>query len=170
MPAKRRAAPVSGEGAGTAQERAAEALRAFGRYLVRERELRGLSRQDVARITKLAPGVVGSIESGDPARLPPGGYLHGCLRSYAGAVGLDPDDVVLRFQEVAGPAEEAQPAPPVVRARRPVRRTWRLVLAAVALAALAILALRLWGASRLPREIRGRPSPERAPYGAPSGP
>jgi cytoskeletal protein RodZ len=157
---------VSGDGAGTAEERAAEALRAFGRYLLRERELRGLSREDVARTTKLAPGVVESLESGDPARLPPRGYLLGCLRTYAGAVGLDADDVVLRFQEVAGAPEEAPPQPLAPRARRPVRRTWRLVLAAVAAAALAILALRLWGTSRLPREIRGRPSSERAPYGA----
>ena len=157
---------MSGDGAGTAEERAAEALRALGRHLVRERELRGLSREDVARITKLAPGVIESLESGDPARLPPGGYLLGCLRTYAGAVGLDADDVVLRFQEVAGAPEEAPPQPLAPRARRPVRRTWRLVLAAVAAAALAILALRLWGASRLPREIRGRPSSERAPYGA----
>ena len=157
---------MSGDGAGTAEERAAEALRAFGRYLLRERELRGLSREDVARTTKLAPGVVESLESGDPARLPPRGYLLGCLRTYAGAVGLDADDVVLRFQEVAGAPEEALPPLLAPRARRPVRRTWRLVLAAVAAAALAILALRLWGASRLPREIRGRPSSERAPYGA----
>ena len=157
---------MSGDGAGTAEERAAEALRAFGRYLLRERELRGLSREDVARTTKLAPGVVESLESGDPARLPPRGYLLGCLRTYAGAVGLDADDVVLRFQEVAGAPDEAPPPLLAPRARRPVRRTWRLVLAAVAAAALAILALRLWGASRLPREIRGRPSSERAPYGA----
>jgi cytoskeletal protein RodZ len=161
---------VSEDGPGTAEERAAEALRAFGRHLLRERELRGLTREDVARTTKLAPGVVESLESGDPARFPPRGYVLGCLRSYAAAVGLDADDVVLRFQEIGGPSEEAPPPPPVPRARRPVRRTWRLVAAALAVAALAIVVLRLWGVSRLPREVRGRPSAERAPYRAPSVP
>ena len=160
---------MSGEGPGTAQERAAEPLRAFGRWLARERELRGLGRDDVARVTKLAPGVVESLEAGDPARLPPRGYLTGCLRGYAGAVGLDADEVVLRFQEAGGVAEEPAPPPPP-RPRRPVRRVWTLLFAAAALAAVAIVALRLWGASRLPREVRGRPSAERAPYRGAPGP
>jgi cytoskeletal protein RodZ len=147
-----------------------EAVCAFGRYLLRERELRGLSPEDVARVTRLAPAVIDAIEAGDPERMPPRGYLVGYLRSYAGAVGLDADEVVLRFQEAGGVAEEPAPPPPPPRPRRPVRRVWTLLLAAAALAAVAILALRLWGASRLPREVRGRPSAERAPYRAAPGP
>ena len=93
----------------------AEAVRAFGRYLLRERELRGLSPDDVSRVTRLAPAVIDSIEAGDPERMPPRGYLVGYLRSYAGAVGLDADDVVLRYQEAAG-AEDPEPATGPVRA------------------------------------------------------
>src|SRR5512141_1984214 len=79
-------------------------LEAFGRWLVRERELRGLPRDEVIRATKIAPGVVEALESGDAARIPPRAYVVGYLRAYAVAVGLDPDEVVLRFQEAAGPA------------------------------------------------------------------
>ena len=61
--------------------------------------------EDVARVTRLAPAVIEAIEAGDPERMPPRGYLVGYLRSYAGAVGLDADDVVLRFQEAAGADE-----------------------------------------------------------------
>ncbi len=111
----------------------AEAVRAFGRYLLRERELRGLSPEDVARVTRLVPAVIDAIESGDEDRMPPRGYLVGYLRSYAAAVGLDADDLVLRWQEAEGPEAGAPPAPR--RAARPAR------LVALALAGAVLLGL-----------------------------
>ncbi len=81
-----------------------EGLEAFGRWLVRERELRSLGRDEVIKATKLAPGVVEALESGEAARIPPRAYVVGYLRAYAAAVGLDSDEVVLRFEEAAGPA------------------------------------------------------------------
>ena len=79
-----------------------EGLAAFGRWLGRERELRGLSREEVTKSTKLAPGVVEALESGEEGRMPPRAYVVGYLRAYASAVGLAADDVVLRFEEAAG--------------------------------------------------------------------
>jgi cytoskeletal protein RodZ len=92
-------------------------LASFSRWLARERELRGLSRDEVLRATRLAPAVVEALEAGDPARLPPRAYVVGYLRSYAGAVGLDADEVVLRWEEAAsgeavgtaGPRRRAAP-------------------------------------------------------------
>jgi cytoskeletal protein RodZ len=81
-----------------------EGLAAFGRWLARERELRGLAREAVGRAMKVAPGVVETLESGDEARMPPRAYAVGWLRAYAAAVGLDADEVVLRFEEAAAPA------------------------------------------------------------------
>jgi cytoskeletal protein RodZ len=89
-----------------------ESLAAFGRWLARERELRGLGRDEVTRAMKLAPGTVEALESGEEARMPPRAYALGYLRAYAGAVGLDADEVVLRYQEAAGAAGPgASPAP-----------------------------------------------------------
>jgi len=82
-------------------------LVAFGRFLVQERELRGLSREDVVRATRLPASAVEAIESGDAARTPHRAYVVVFLRGYAGAVGLDPDDVVLRYEEALGPPAEA---------------------------------------------------------------
>lgn len=164
---------MSGEAPGpAADDRAVEALRAFGRYLHRERELRGLSCDDVARSTRLAAGVVESLEAGDAGRLPPRGYLFGYLRSYASAVGLDPDDVVLRFQEIeVPPGDEPSPAHAAApRPRRGVSRTGWLLAAALALALLTAAAVGLWRSARGPGEIHGRRSPERAPYRAPTAP
>lgn len=112
----------------------AERLAAFGRWLVRERELRGLRRDEVTRSTKLAPGVVDALESGEEGRIPPRAYVVGYLRAYAAAVGLDPDEVVLRFQEAAGPD-------PAREAGRRTRVAPRLaVIVAVAVVAAAALA------------------------------
>lgn len=147
----------------------ADALQNFGRYLHRERELRGLTREDVARSTKLAPAVIGALESGDPARMPPRAYLFGYLRNYSSAVGLDADDVVLRYQEAVDPGK-APPEPPEDERRflSLTRRRW--VLVALAFFAALALGLGLWRGPRGPGEIRGRRSPERAPYHAPLSP
>jgi cytoskeletal protein RodZ len=114
-------------------------LEAFGRWLVRERELRGLGRDDVIRATKLAPPVVEALESGEPARLPPRAYVVGYLRAYAAAVGLDADEVVLRFEEAAGPA--LSPA----LARRKKLQVSAAMIAALAAAAVGAL---LWALVR----------------------
>lgn len=84
---------------------AEEGLPAFGRWLARERELRGLTRDEVTRATRLAPGVVEALESGEEARIPPRAYVVGYLRNYAAVVGLDHDEVVLRFEEAVGPQQ-----------------------------------------------------------------
>ena len=112
---------------------------AFGRWLRQERELRALSREDVARSTRLAPNVVEGLESGDPARMPPRGYVYGYLRTYAAALGLDPDDVVLRWQEVEG-VEAVEP--PARRGASPRVAVAVVIAAAVAAVAAAALLLR----------------------------
>lgn len=98
----------------------------FGRWLRQERELRGLSVDEVARLTRLTAGVVEGLESGEPSRMPPHGYVYGYLRTYAGAVGLDADDVVLRWQEV----EATEPASP----RKRAGTDWRPVLVGIGVA------------------------------------
>jgi cytoskeletal protein RodZ len=142
---------------GTSQREAlAQGTAAFGRWLLQERELRGLGRDEVARLTKLGPAIIDALESGDPDRMPPKAYVFGYLRSYANVVGLDGDDVVLRWQEVVGPEER-----PAVR-RRPV--PWRAIAALVVALALAALAAYVLFAprERAPLRIdRARPATER---------
>jgi cytoskeletal protein RodZ len=64
--------------------------------------------------------------------MPPRAYVVGYLRSYASAAGLDPDELVLRWQEAAGPGPEEE--------RRPRARRWLpLVVAALLLGAVAAM-------------------------------
>jgi cytoskeletal protein RodZ len=102
----------------------AEQLAAFGRWLKQERELREMRPDEIAASTKLGAGVIEALESGEEARMPPRAYVVGYLRAYAGAVGLDADEVVLRWQEAAGDAAEEPPA-------RPRRLVPVLVVAAI---------------------------------------
>ena len=114
-----------------------ERLAAFGRWLTRERELRGLGRDEVTRAMKLAPGTVDALESGEEERMPPRAYAVGYLRSYAAAVGLDPDEVVLRFQEAAGPDGARGPG----RRRAAIAPALGALLLAVLVAGLGLWAL-----------------------------
>ncbi|GEJ58074.1 helix-turn-helix domain-containing protein [Anaeromyxobacter diazotrophicus] len=140
---------------------------AFGRWLLQERELRGLPREEVVRLTKLGPGVIEALESGDPERMPPKAYVFGYLRTYAAAVGLDADDVVLRWQEVVGP-EAPQGEAPV---RRPLPGAALTVGTVVVLLALALLAYLLLDPprERAPLKLERPRAVERAPY-APAPP
>ena len=110
---------------------------AFSTWLARERELRGLSRDAVLSATRLAPAVVEALEGGEPSRLPPRAYALGYLRTYAAAVGMDADEVVLRFEEAAG-----DPVAAARRARRgglPFRLSVVVFTLAAAAAALYLL-------------------------------
>ena len=69
----------------------------FGRYLQLQRELRGLSVDDVARQTKISPTLVSALESGQAERFPERVFVLNYVRSYAQAVGLKPDEVLSRF-------------------------------------------------------------------------
>lgn len=109
-------------------------LPAFGRWLKQERELRDMRPEEIAASTKLAAGVIEALESGEEARMPPRAYVVGYLRSYAAAVGLDPDEVVLRWQEAAGDAPE-------VVAKRSRRQLAPVLVAAVVLGVVAAMVI-----------------------------
>jgi cytoskeletal protein RodZ len=114
----------------------AEPLQAFGRWLRQARELRDMTPEEIAASTKLGRAAIAALESGEEARMPPRAYLVGYLRAYAAAVGLDPDEVILRWQEVAG-----EPPPEVPR-----RKVRRLLPVLVAAAVLGVVAAMLLGA------------------------
>jgi cytoskeletal protein RodZ len=114
----------------------AERLAAFSTWLARERDLRGLSHEAVLRATRLSPAVLEALEGGEAFRLPPRAYVLGYLRAYATAVGLDPDDVVLRYEEAAGTVGE-QPG-------RPSRKLVPMLAASAVALAAAGCALWVW--------------------------
>jgi cytoskeletal protein RodZ len=70
-----------------------------GKYLKMERELRGLSIEEAAETTKIRKHLLKAIEEDRYELLPPGLYVRGFLTAYARYLGLNPNDVVLRYEK-----------------------------------------------------------------------
>ncbi len=123
-----------------------EAYLDFGHALRSERERRGLSVDDVARITKIPPTLIGALEDGQAERFPERVFVVNYVRSYARAVGLEPDATVARYHQIPGvPHAETFDPQTLERARREqaLTRAW---LVAAGLAVLAFAAWLTWGA------------------------
>ena len=72
----------------------------LGEYLKRERELRQISLEEVAGGTKIAIYRLRAMEAGRWDKLPAEVFVKGFIKSYAEFIGLVPEDVILRYQEI----------------------------------------------------------------------
>ena len=77
----------------------------FGRYLSQQRELRGLSRDEVSRVTKIPPTLLEALEAGTVRRLPERVFVLKHVRAYAEVIGLEPNEAALRYEEVEPPPD-----------------------------------------------------------------
>lgn len=107
----------------------------FGRYLAQQRELRGMSREELARLTKIPPTLLAALEDGQVERLPERVFVLHHVRAYARMLGLSEEEVRLRYEEVDVRPPEPQPAQLEVQRRKRALATLALlaVLAAVTL-------------------------------------
>ncbi|HWP99516.1 MAG TPA: helix-turn-helix transcriptional regulator, partial [Vicinamibacterales bacterium] len=69
----------------------------FGPWLRRERERRGVSLDEIARLTKVSSDLWAAMERNDFSRWPSGIYARAYLREYCRIVGLEPDEIVDEF-------------------------------------------------------------------------
>ena len=113
-------------------------MSAFGENLRREREMRGVTLEEISSATKISLRFLDAIERDDFGKLPGGIFVRSFIRSYARYLGLDEERVVADFQAVARPQTDFdlhRMAAGNPNALRPVRRT-PLVGTAVAVALL----------------------------------
>ena len=83
----------------------------IGGRLREARQQRGLSLHDAARVTKLSINVLRAIERNDFESLPGGIYRKGYLRSLAGEVGLDPEQIAADYDKEFGAVVNPAAAP-----------------------------------------------------------
>jgi cytoskeleton protein RodZ len=123
----------------------------MGRYLSRQRRLRGISLEELAQTTRIPLRSLERLEAGSFDRQVDG-FVRGFVRTVAQGLGLDPDDTVARLlQEVRVPdASDAGPA-------SPLRRVGLLVLAVGMLAGLVAAWSALSPAASPPPAEEGRP-------------
>lgn len=101
----------------------------LGTWLRRERERRGVTLSQIAEDTKVSVPLLEGLEADDLSRWPGGIFRRSFARSYAAAVGLDPDLVVKRIEE-EHPDPAADPVPAEPAAPRPTGSSGRREAAA----------------------------------------
>ena len=117
----------------------------FGGKLRHARERRGISLRQIAASTKIAAAALEALERNDISKLPGGIFSRAFVRSYAAAVGLDPEETVREFivrfnQEPGATAETAATTLPeqeehFEQEQRRTARTAGLVVVAVSIVA-----------------------------------
>lgn len=108
-----------------------------GNYLQHERELRGISLDEVADATRISVRQLEKLEQGRFAELPGEVFVKGYLRAYARVVGLKSDDVIAMY--TGGARESLVGDAPVRISQVPAEKGRRFGLA-IALVVFAILA------------------------------
>lgn len=73
----------------------------FGENLRREREMRGISLEEISSATKVSIRFLQALENDDFASIPGGIFTRGFIRAYAGYLGLDQEQVMAEYQSVA---------------------------------------------------------------------
>ena len=109
----------------------------FGENLKREREMRGVSLEEISTATRIATRFLRAIENEQWEQLPGGVFNRGFVRAVARYLGLDEENIVAEYALAVDERPSSVPVwtgrPPVVPAERPWRR-W--AFAAVVVAAL----------------------------------
>jgi cytoskeleton protein RodZ len=107
----------------------------FGEHLKREREMRGVTLEEISAATRIAPRFLAALESEQWELLPGGVFNRGFIRSVARYLGLDEDSLVAEYAlETRGRPEPGVVADPPEEADR----NWARVFVAAVLALLVV--------------------------------
>ncbi len=74
-------------------------MASLGQSLKDQREARNISLEEIASATKIVPRYLEALEADRLNAMPGGFFIKGIIRSYAQAVGLDPDELLGRYRE-----------------------------------------------------------------------
>jgi cytoskeletal protein RodZ len=111
----------------------------FGVFLKSQREARGISLQQVAQRTNIQPEILARLEVERLDQLPEPVYIKGFVKAYAEAIGVDPQEAVLRYERRDAAHRQALSARQIRGRRRLIRRIL-LVAALVGGVTLAVAA------------------------------
>jgi len=118
----------------------------FGERLQREREMRGITLEEIADSTKIGTRSLRALEEEDFDKLPGGIFNKGFVRAYARYLGIDEEQAVTDLLAATGESEPPLPNPhptEKLTAYRSSHRGWAVALALLALAAGGYAAWRL---------------------------
>jgi cytoskeleton protein RodZ len=116
----------------------------FGERLQREREMRGITLEEIADSTKIGTRSLRALEEEDFGKLPGGIFNKGFVRAYARYLGIDEEQAVTDFLAAAGDAEPPLPNPSPTEKLTTYRSGSRGWVAALALVVLAVGGYGAW--------------------------
>jgi cytoskeleton protein RodZ len=118
----------------------------FGEHLKREREMRGVTLEEISAATRIAPRFLAALESEQWELLPGGVFNRGFIRSVARYLGLDEDSLVAEYAlETRGRPDPGVVADPPEEPDRNWARVFVLVVLALAVLAGGWAAVRFLG-------------------------
>ncbi|MBK7859586.1 MAG: helix-turn-helix domain-containing protein [Archangiaceae bacterium] len=125
----------------------------FGHFLRSQRELRGLSRDEVAQKTRIPPTLLAALEDGANDRFPELVFVVQHLKAYAQVVGLSVDDVLNRFHEIPGTLAPTEQSPVAMEAARR-KRAWVVLVGVLVLVVLGLAGLWAWTEWEIARNLK----------------
>lgn len=127
----------------------------FGENLRREREMRGVTLEEISAATKISIRFLKSIENEEFSRLPGGIFSRSFVRAYARYLGLDEDPLLEEYQQAAKARTDidlSHFSPPRANSR-PERHSRRTLWVVGIAAGLLVLGFILWRHSRRPLQV-----------------
>ena len=118
----------------------------FGERMRREREMRGITLEEIAESTKIGTRSLRALEDEDFGRLPGGIFNKGFVRSYARYLGIDEDQAIGDFTAAYEKSRSEPLMPDAAPVEPPHRRDWpvrSLVMAGLLVVTLGVAAWRL---------------------------
>src|ERR1700722_10985362 len=95
----------------------------FGESLKREREMRGVTLDEISAATRIATRFLTAIETEQWDQLPGGVFNRGFVRAVARYLGLDEENIVAEYPLAVGARQTAVPfwtgSPPAVTPQQP---------------------------------------------------
>ncbi|NPB09401.1 MAG: helix-turn-helix domain-containing protein [Thermodesulfobacteria bacterium] len=113
----------------------------LGEYLKRQREIRNFTLEDIAEQTKISLRALRALEAEDWELLPAEIYIRGFIRCYCETIGLDPNEALLRFEQVYEPFRRQRENPMSEKEYLPGKKGIPLLWIAVALVIIVVVGL-----------------------------
>lgn len=116
-------------------------MQSIGTHLKYERELRQISLEELSQTTRIPLKMLRHLEDDRFDELPGDVFVRGFMKSYARVIGLNPQEVLERFDANVAPSADLAPAP-IAAITSPERgRRFGIAIALVILLILFTLAL-----------------------------
>lgn len=83
-------------------------MKSLGEFLRAERQARGITLEQISADTRISMDMLRAIEHGNVEQLPAPVLIKGFLKAYAEKIGLDPEEVIVEYQNLVEEAGDHQ--------------------------------------------------------------